>query len=249
MAMNSHMKVMKRMENAELSVLATIVVEKGWETEELTSNAFFQKCRENGDYQSCADLIASEIRLFGGNTFANIMRGGVGPDYKEVACDVCEKLDVEVDPTDRMRDIDRALLAKVLTDMWDEMSDSERQELLESMNIDYNPDSNLASAGLAALMAVFKAGGFASYELAVIVVNAVARLILGRGLSLVANAMVTRVLGIVTGPIGMTLTALWLAADLAGPAYRVTIPAVIYLAAMREIYRYRRHHDDESIAA
>lgn len=86
-------------------------------------------------------------------------------------------------------------------------------------------------------------------ELAVIVVNAVARLILGRGLSLVANAMVTRVLGIVTGPIGMTLTALWLAADLAGPAYRVTIPAVIYLAAMREIYRYRRHHDAESIAA
>ena len=48
---------------------------------------------------------------------------------------------------------------------------------------------------------------------------------------------------------GMTLTALWLAVDLAGPAYRVTVPAVIYLAAMREIYRYRRHHDAESMAA
>ena len=35
------------------------------------------------------------------------------------------------------------------------------------------------------------------------------------------------------GPIGWTLSAAWLLADLAGPAYRITVPAVIMVAYLR----------------
>jgi uncharacterized protein YaaW (UPF0174 family) len=61
---------------------------------------------------------------------------------------------------------------------------------------------------------------------------------LGRGLSYAANAGLTRWLSIFAGPIGWALTAVWTAIDLAGPAYRVTIPAVIQIAYMRAKMNY-----------
>ena len=68
------------------------------------------------------------------------------------------------------------------------------------------------------------------------VANAVVWAVLGRGLSLAVNAGLARALGVLTGPIGITLTALYTVYDIAGPAYRVTIPAVIYIAALRQIH-------------
>jgi Zn finger protein HypA/HybF involved in hydrogenase expression len=44
----------------------------------------------------------------------------------------------------------------------------------------------------------------------------------------------TRLLGILAGPIGWAVTAIWTAIDIAGPAFRVTIPATIYIAALRQ---------------
>ena len=53
---------------------------------------------------------------------------------------------------------------------------------------------------------------------------------MGRGLPFIANTILTKSLKILTGPIATGLTVLWLAIDLAGPATRVTIPSVIYVA-------------------
>ncbi len=54
-----------------------------------------------------------------------------------------------------------------------------------------------------------------------------------RGLSLGANATLTRGLSILAGPIGWIITGVWTAIDIAGPAYRVTIPACILVATLR----------------
>lgn len=86
---------------------------------------------------------------------------------------------------------------------------------------------------MAAVQSAIKLGGFASYKVAVIVANAVARALLGRGLSFAANAALTRWIGVFAGPIGWAVTIAWTALDIAGPAYRVTIPAVIQIAYMR----------------
>lgn len=234
--MSKNLKVLRKMKNDELKVLIQILLDKGRVTEDLSSSELFRTCHESGNYAPCIDLVDEEIRRFGGNTIVNLFRGG-GPEYKEIACDVCEKLDVEVDQSKRMREIDTALLKKVLTNMWEEMEDKDRRELLESLNIKITTDSNFKAEGLAALLTAFRAGGFASYQLTMIVVNAVAKMILGRGLALATNATINKVLGIVTGPIGIALTTMWVVADITGPAYRVTIPVVIYLAAMRQAYR------------
>lgn len=234
--MSKNLKVLRKMNNDELKVLIQILLDKGRVTEDLSSSELFRTCHESGNYAPCIDLVDEEIRRFGGNTIVNLFRGG-GPEYKEIACDVCEKLDVEVNQSKRMREIDTALLKKVLTKMWEEMEDKDRRELLDSLNIKITTDSNFKAEGLAALLTAFRAGGFASYQLTMIVVNAVAKMILGRGLALATNATINKVLGIVTGPIGIALTTMWVVADITGPAYRVTIPVVIYLAAMRQAYR------------
>ena len=46
------------------------------------------------DHTKYTNLIADEIRLYGGNTASNIARGGKGPDYDEVLFDVCQKIGI-----------------------------------------------------------------------------------------------------------------------------------------------------------
>ena len=54
-----------------------------------------------------------------------------------------------------------------------------------------------------------------------------------------ANAALTRSLCVFAGPIGWVVTAVWTLLDIAGPAYRVTIPAVIQVAYMRAKMQYK----------
>ena len=79
-------------------------------------------------------------------------------------------------------------------------------------------------------------GGFKSYQLTLIIANAIMKALFGRGLTLVANSTLTRIMAILTGSIGWAITALWTMIDIAGPAYRVTIPAVIQVAYLRKKY-------------
>lgn len=66
------------------------------------------------------------------------------------------------------------------------------------------------------------------------------KVLIGRGLSIAGNAALTRTMTILTGPIGWAITGLWTAIDIAGPAFRVTIPAVIQIAYLRRKYIYEK---------
>ncbi|AGQ95809.1 hypothetical protein cje11_01026 [Campylobacter jejuni subsp. jejuni 60004] len=48
-----------------------------------------------------------------------------------------------------------------------------------------------------------------------------------------ANATLTRALSLFSGPVGWTIMTTWTALDLASPAYRVTIPAVLQIIILR----------------
>lgn len=234
--MEKDMKILKELTNEQLAVLVEIMLDKGWITEMLSADSNFRTCHKTGIYHSCIELIASEIRKFGGNSLINIFRGE-GPSYKEIACDVCEELGVKVASTDSIEQIDRALLEKVLSKVLDEMDEDSIREMLSSLKIRITTGSDFKAEALTAMILAFRAGGFVSYELAMIIANSVAKAILGRGLSLAANATINKALGIATGPVGIALSAIWTAADITGPAYRVTIPVVIYLASMRRMYK------------
>lgn len=179
-----------------------------------------------------ADLIAKEVRDMGGNSFANLFRGGEGPSYHEMVCDVATKIKAPFNKEKAIEDIENAILETILTKALDEMSDEDKQRLMNEMGA----KGGLSSGGVAtsAFIAIFRSGGFYSYQLTLIIANQIAKLILGRGLMLATNATLMRTASILTGPIGWAITGLWTAIDLAGPAYKVTIPCVIHIAMLRK---------------
>lgn len=200
-------------------------------SEQLTIHDSYE--RYEPEHSQYADLIAKEIRDMGGNSFANCWRGE-GPGYHEIVCDVADKLNAPYNKERSVEDIENAILETILKTALDKMTDSEREELLKEMG--GTTGFSKGEISTAAFIAIFRAGGFYSYQLTVIIANQIAKFILGRGLTLAANATLVRVASILTGPIGWALTGLWTAIDIAGPAYKVTIPSVIHIAMLRKKY-------------
>lgn len=204
-------------------------------TEELTLSDLYKE--HYPDHTKYWHLIAAEIQCFGANTFATILRGGKGVLYKEILMDVCDKMKVNYNKDSSTEKIESNLLMKILTDALEKMSPEELRELAEALGLD-NVSILNAEAFVGIFQAVFRAGGFKSYQLTLIIVNAVLKALIGRGLSFASNAALTRTMAILTGPIGWAITGIWAAMDIASPAYRITIPTVIQVAALRQKKMY-----------
>lgn len=161
-----------------------------------------------------------------------MFRGGKGVLYKEVLCDVCEKMKVNFNKDAKTETIENNLLMKIMTDALESMSPEQIKELGTDLGI--KNTSGLTSQTLTAgFQAIFKAGGFKSYQLTAIIVNQVMKALIGRGLSFAANGTLMRTMSVLAGPIGWAITGLWTAVDIGSTAYRVTIPAVIQVAFLR----------------
>lgn len=180
---------------------------------------------------SYADLIADEIRLFGGNTFANLARGGVGVPYREVVCDVADKMKVSYNKASTVERIELLIVQKIFEDSIEKMTEEDRQKIIKDLGIRGIP---VGSSATMIMQAIIKMGGFKSYQIAVIVANSIAKFILGRGLSFAANASLTKIMSIFAGPLGWVISSLWTLIDIAGPSYKTTIPCVIHVAMLRQ---------------
>ncbi|MBW8067802.1 MAG: hypothetical protein GJU73_10210, partial [Ferrovum sp.] len=159
----------------------------------------------------------------------NLIRSGKGVSYDEIVRDVASKVGAKVTSTASCEDMENAIIAKIIEKAWDKMSPEDRKEMTEFMHIPAK-----GPVTLAAVLAAAELGGFATFQLVASVANALAKQIIGRGLAFGANAGLMQGLGVLVGPVGWAVTALWLAADLAGPAYRVTVPCVIQIAYLRQ---------------
>jgi uncharacterized protein YaaW (UPF0174 family) len=205
-------------------------------SEELSQCEEFQ--RYYPDHRRYWRKIAAELQKYGGNSFANLLRGGMGVPYREIVTDVAEKLGAKYRSFDSTEEIEDSLMMKVLEEGLRNMSPQEKLKLFQEMEID--PPSTFSGGTVVQIFqGVFRAGGFKSYQLTVIIANAVLKSLIGRGLSLAGNAMLTRGMAILTGPIGWAISGIWVAMDIAGPAYRVTTPAVFEIAYLRKKYLYQ----------
>jgi len=187
----------------------------------------------DGDHRLYADDIAAEIQRYGGNTFANIFRGGKGVPYIEVVRDVADQLKVNYNSNADVATIEHQIQMKVLEKAYEQMSEEERAQLLKELGVSIT--SSIPSAlPVIAIQGAIRLGGFAAYKIALIIANAVAKALIGRGLSFALNRALTQVVKVFVGPVGLAVTAVWTLVDLAGPAYRVTIPCVMQIAYMRQ---------------
>lgn len=181
--------------------------------------------------------VADYVREVGSNDFATFFRGE-GVQYDEVVLDVGKKLKAKVRSNYSAEKNEEEILWKIFEGALEKMSEKEKRELFKSMGMkerDY--PTGAASAIVGQLIANYS--GFAIYKTSLIVANMVSRALLGQGLAFAANATLTRSIGVMLGPIGWIASGLWLAIDLAGPAYRKTVPAVIHIAMLRQMLKKR----------
>ena len=200
-------------------------------------------------------LIERELRQFGGNTVANLVReargflGGLSPlralgsptdampevQYDEIVRDVAEHLKVKFDKYVGTPQVEDGILKSLLVASFEKMTPEERSTVLKDLEI---PDAaDLANRSVAAIgfgIAAASLNTAVAYHLSQSVASAAVRALLGRGLTTGATSIVARPMAALVGPIGWAVTGAWALADMASPAYRVTVPCVVQVAYMRK---------------
>lgn len=202
-------------------------------------------------------LIAQEILEFGGNTLGNAYRKArtmfagsfldtVLPNaaptvaYGEIVRDVASHLRVKMPEVAAVADVEMVIVRKILGKAVEKMSEEEKEGIAKELGLGSVPTG---PGALALLIQSARLGGFTTYKLATMVANAVAKALLGKGLTLTTTATFMRGIGVALGPIGWAITAIWTLADLSSPAYRVTMPAVVQIAYMRNKLIAKRTYD------
>ncbi len=224
-----------------VDILTTDKGERRW-AEYLTGDERFK--RHRNDLPKAWEMIAAEFQRFGADALASLIRGGEGVVYREILTDVCSRLNITVGEAEDFAAIEARLLAKVLAKSWEKMSDEERIEFAKAAGpafagAGFDPVKMAPAALLAALQGAILAGGFAAYQVAMVIANGAARMVLNRGLALAANAGLARAIGIFAGPVGWAISGILAFPMLTGPAYRVTIPAALVTACLRQKYLNR----------
>jgi uncharacterized protein YaaW (UPF0174 family) len=229
--------LLRQASNEELAPLVEYILNKGGWSAELDATIVFKKHYPN--HRMYADDIAAEIQMFGANTLtSNLFRKGRGVPYREIVRDVARRCDVKSQWRANVEDIEAGIVEAVLTRACPPMTPDERKIALSSLQV-HEVQGLKGAASIGALQTAIQAGGFLPYQAAVVVSNGLAHATLGHGLSYAANAALTKGMAIFAGPVGWAFTALLGSMALGGPAYRVTIPCVVQVALIRQMWSRR----------
>lgn len=173
-------------------------------------------------------VLARELQLYGGNSFVNLFRGN-GVDYAEIVDDVLGRLKIPAQKSASLARKENLIISKVFENAWEKMSAAQRKEILDSLGM----KSTGSLEALSVLLPRIGLGGIAAYQITALVASSVASMAVGRVIPMVASFGAGRMLGALAGPIGIALTGLYSAYDLASPAFRVTLPCIVQIAWIR----------------
>ena len=150
--------------------------------------------------------------------------------YREMLKDVCKKLKIEYEESMLDEELERDLLATVLKRAFDKLSDVEKNVLLEILGENSNEITlnNL-------FYKIFADDNEKKYILSVLVSNTLAKTICGKDLSLLNDIKTINELKVLTSPLSSILMNVDKTYDITGPAYRITLPAIVYMASMKQI--------------
>lgn len=230
---DTNLDFLKTCSSADLDVLVQVLIKEVGGvfrmSENLTKSEIYRKHAPN--HSVYWEKIACEIQCFGANTFATLLRGGHGVEYKKILMDVCSLMKVNFDPHSSVELIELNMLMKIMINSMEKMTAEQLKELVVELKL--NTTDFTKQAVIAVIQAGVSSSGFLAYRIASIVANQGARSFAALGLSLSASAEMQRTFTISAGPIGRIITALWNAHAIAGPAFRVTIPCAIQIAFLR----------------
>ena len=226
---------LKTCSNEELEPLVKILTDSS--TSKLSNTESYKWHSPN--HKKYIQEIIDDYERFVGNTFANIWRGrGVG--YKEILKDVCKQMKVNMPKDASINVMELSLVTKITEEAVEKMTPQELEEFAK--DIDPKVTDFSKQAVVIAARAIIKQAGFNAYKLLTKLIYTIGTNILGKTVPWIVYQSSTKYLSTFTGPVGLALASAWTIIDLAGPAYRVTIPATIYIATLRQAKLYEATH-------
>lgn len=217
-------------------------VRDDWETLELLKKA---NNRELKCYILLEDLykrhskytpesLLEEICFDGSNTLASILRGWKPVHYDEVVRDVAEKIGIKssVISQNNIRENEMLIMGKLIETYWNKLSDEERSDMLTHI---HNLDKIAINPSV--IFNILKLGGnIIPILISKIGIKATQQVVLNILEYIIARQAVLQGTKYILGmfvPLLNIIMNLWLLADIAGPAYRKTIPSVVTIAMIR----------------
>lgn len=178
-------------------------------------------------YRRNWQLIAGELQHFGGDSIANTLRRH-GKFYRQILLDVCKRLKIKVDKQMSTPEVEQHLLERFLEHCWRKMDEQQKASFFCAVECRLKDQHEL----LAYLVQTNKLAQGVSHlletQLPKILRTHAAVSVIGHGLIRGAG------LG---GPLGAAVNSV---KAVSGSAYRVTIPAVLHIACLRQMTRLHR---------
>lgn len=215
-------------------------------TEELSS-----KLKGCDDHHYRWQDIAGELQCFGGDTFANMFRGGKGVEYRELLCDICDVCKIKYDKkATNIEDIENALVSSHLGKMWESWDRKSRSYVMAISRFFVAPgqinryayaSAILSSAMPTMLSTGLLGGGITSLMLAQMTTGIATASVTRLGATALTSSLgmstftliAPRLVGLVI-PATTLFSLLTIGLSFSGPAYRVTLPACLAVAELRK---------------
>ena len=173
-------------------------------------------------YRRNWQLIAGELQHFGGDSIANTLRRH-GKFYREILLDVCKRLKIKVEKHMSTPEIELHLLEHFLEHSWKKMDDRQKADFFTAVECRVNDHKALLPHLLQTNKLAQGVTHLLEIRLAKILRTHAAVSVIGHGLVRGAG------LG---GPLGAAFNGV---KAVSGSAYRVTIPAVLHIACLRQM--------------
>jgi uncharacterized protein YaaW (UPF0174 family) len=180
--------------------------------------------RQNQDeLQKAWTSIVAELQKFGGDAIANTVRG-YGVLYREILDDVCSRMGIKDKAAKDVAERENQLLKAVMTKYFASASAADIEQFLENAELEATAHQKMTGEEIMALLGKdFRISLLIAQSAAFAVQQAVKGL--GAAAAVRYGAAFIPGLNLVMAPLAVTA--------LTGPAYRVTMPAVLQIAYMR----------------
>lgn len=183
--------------------------------------------------------LEKEIRYLGSSDVAYFVRnwttGNPGVTLQEIIRDVAKTLKVRLPQIGTDREMLEFVVTEYATMQFSNLPDKEKQKMLESLGVEQERAASFIkkSAGVFALPMLIEAFG------SLVVNGLIKNIIFGLIGKIIGHQLAMRLFNFIMGrfpwwvawigPVAWTLSLGWTAFDIQGPAYRKTIPVVLYL--------------------
>lgn len=233
-------ELLKTASHQELDMLTDIITDAGKGRISLSDEKknLFLNHKERQTLHLVTQELALVICAFGGNTLMNLVRSN-NTEYQEVARDAAEKLGVKVPKTASIIEIEEMAIQKALEKALKDKTSADTIEQLcmaDNIKFDHAVLEKLKKKGNKADLALFILTAAGPYTISrLLTLTLVSGLGIAGGAAMGAALIGGRGVALLH-PVFAVLSAAWMTYDLSGPAYRVTVPAVICIAAIRQAW-------------